>query len=124
MQMGHPVVQVAPLRYSKTGQNKTKDLSGCRAEYLKAGLKRGEHMQALYPDIYSCRMTNKGHSITAKKDNDAINFKHYMKPFKLGVIVYDMNPIRECFIDILKRNSEPVKDKVITKVKKTNKKAN
>ena len=56
-QMGLPVVQIAPLRYGKTGQQKTKDLTGCRAEYLKAGLKRGRNMSILYPEVYSCKMT-------------------------------------------------------------------
>ena len=47
-QIGAPVVQVCPLRYSKTAQQKVKDLSGCRSEYLKAGIKRGDHMKKLY----------------------------------------------------------------------------
>ena len=120
-QLGFPVVQITPLRYGKTGQQKTKDLSGCRAEYLKAGLKRGEHMSALYSDTYSCRMVNKGHSVMAKRDDEAVNFKHILKPFKVGVIVYDMEPIKRCFADILKRRAEHKPDKVIIKVKKTRK---
>lgn len=120
-QLGLPVVQIVPLRYGKTGQQKTKDLTGCRAEYLKAGLKRGEHMSALYPDVYSCRMTHKGHSVKSKYDDEAVNFKHILKPFKVGVVVYDMDPIKQCFTDILKRHAEHKPDKAIIKVKKTRK---
>lgn len=120
-QMGFPVLQVQPLRYSKVGQQKTKDLSGCRAEYLKAGLKRGEHMTRLYPDVYSCRMTRKGHHVKSAEDENAINFKHTIKPFKLGVVVYDMEPITRTFREILAKYAEDKPDKSIFKIKKRRK---
>ena len=118
-QMGLPVVQITPFRYGKTGQAKTKDLSGCRAEYLKAGLKRGEHMSRLYPETYSCMMTRKGHFSGAKLDASAVNFKHIIKPFKVGVVVYDMKAITDCFREIIAKNAEKKPDKSIFKVKKT-----
>lgn len=117
-QMGLPVVQIVPLRYSKTGQKHNKDLSGCRAEYLKAGLKRGEHMGKLYGDIYSCQMKHKRAFTTSGVDSEAINFRHYLKPFKVGVVVYDMKPITECFRSILNKYAEHKPDKSIFKVKK------
>lgn len=120
-QLGLPVVQLTPFRYGKTGQQKTKDLSGCRAEYLKAGLKRGEHMSKLYSDVYSCRMTRKGHSVQSGIDETAVNFKHILKPFKLGVVVYDMEPITRTFRVILAKYAEHKPDKSIFKIKKRRK---
>ena len=121
-QMGLPVLQVQPLRYSKVGQAHNKDLSGNRAAYLQAGLKRGEHMVKLYPDIYSCRMTRSGHHVRATTDEDAINFKHILKPFKVGVVVYDMEPITRTFQEILAKYAEHKPDKTIFKIKKRKKK--
>ena len=100
-QMGLPVIQIGALKYGKTGQNKNKDLSGCRAEYAKAGIKRGEHMSRLYGDIYSAKMSKKGHSIHCHADEEAINFKHIIKPIKVGVIVKDMQPIKDKLKQIL-----------------------
>ena len=120
-QMGLPVVQITPFRYGKVGQAKTKDLSGCRAEYLKAGLKRGEPMSRLYPDMYHCMMSRKGHFSGAKLDESAVNFKHIIKPFKVGVVVYDMKAITDCFHEIIEKNAEKKPDKSIFKVKKAKK---
>ena len=117
-QMGKPVVQVVPLRYGKTGQKSGKDLSGCRAEYAKQGLKRGAHMSVLYSNDYSAMMTNHAHSTNAKNDDEAINFKHILTPFKVGVIVYDINPIKEKMLMMLKKYSISHEDKVTVKVKK------
>lgn len=118
-QMGVPVLQVPVLRYSKTGQARNKDLSGCRAEYLKAGLKRGEHMTKLYSDKYSCFMRKRRNSVNiACTDDEPVNFKHILTPFKVGVIVYDMKPIKECMARILKKHGEHKPDKYIIKEKK------
>ena len=120
-QMGLPVVQVQPMRYSKVGQAHSVDISGCRAEYLKAGLKRGEHMVKLYGDIYSCRMRKTRNHVNSTEDEEAINFKHYVKPFKLGVVVYDMEPITRTFREILAKYAEHKPDKSIFKIKKRRK---
>lgn len=120
-QMGLPVVQITPLRYSKVGQQKTKDLSGCRAEYLKQGLKRGEHMSKLYPDTYSCHMTNKAHYAKAKKEKENTQFQHQLTPFKLGVIVYNMQSIKDCFRKIVLKNTTKKPDKVVIKEKRIKK---
>lgn len=123
-QMGLPVIQVPVLRYGKTGQGHNKDLSGCRAEYLKAGLKRGEHMSKLYSDVYSCKMTRKRHSLSANEDDEAINFKHILRPFKVGCIVKDREAIEKQIKEVIKKYAEKKPDKVIVKVKKKKVKKN
>lgn len=117
-QMGNPVVQVVPLRYGKTGQKSSKDLSGCRAEYAKQGIKRGEHMSILYSGDYSARMTKKAHSTRAKEDAEAINFKHDLTAWKVGVIVYDMEPIKDKLSLMFRKYSQNRDDKVVVKEKK------
>lgn len=92
-QMGVPSVQVVPLRYSKTGQAKNKDLTGCRKAYAEAGVKRGEHMRKLYGNIYSCGMRSKSNCITLQAEAGAAYFKHILKPFKVGVLVKDKEKI-------------------------------
>lgn len=120
-QMGLPVLQICPLKYGKTSQGHDKDLTGCREEYLKAGLKRGENMSALYGDVYSCKMTDKTKSVMARADSENINFKHILKPFKLGVVVYDMEPITRTFREILAKYAEHKPDKSIFKTRKRRK---
>lgn len=117
-QMGLPVLQIVPLKYSKTSQRHDKDLTGCREEYLRAGIKRGRNMSAIYGDVYSCKMTTKTKSVSARADSEAINFKHILKRFKVGVIVYDMEPITRTFREILAKYAEHKPDKSIFKVKK------
>ena len=137
-QMGLPVLQIVPFKYSKTGQNKNKDLSGCRAEYARAGLKRGdenldargkthgqggEHIikQSRHhggTQLNGAKMTKKGHSITAQEDREAVNFKHMLKPVKLGVIVSDNEAIQKKAKDIFKRYAEEQSDTFITRTKK------
>lgn len=84
-QMGLPSIQVAALRYSKTGQAKTKDLTGCRKAYAEVGVKRGEHMRKLYGDTYSCGMRSKSNRMNADWEVGEAYFKHTLKPFKMGV---------------------------------------
>ncbi len=121
-QMGKPVVQVVPLRYGKTGQKSGKDLSGCRAEYAKQGLKRGNNMRMLYSKDYTAMMSKHAHSTGARNDAEAVNFKHILTPFKVGVIVYDMNPIKEKMRSMFKKYSIEHSDKIITRTKKIVKK--
>jgi len=106
-QMKIPCVQCVPLSYAKTGQNNNKDLTGCRAEYKKQGVLRGEHMRKLYGDIYSC-----GYATGAKAGRNGdkaqrsklILFKHRLKPFKVGVIIYNMDAIKDKFKKIILKN--------------------
>lgn len=93
-QMGVPSVQVAPLRYSKTGQQKTKDLTGCRKAYADVGIKRGDHMRKLYGNVYSCGMRGKSNCIRSEAKVGEAYFKHRLAPFKVGVMVKD-----KCRID-------------------------
>lgn len=93
-QMGVPSIQVAPLRYSKTGQQKTKDLTGCRKAYADVGIKRGDHMRKLYGDLYACGMRGKSNCIRSEAKAGEAYFKHRLAPFKVGVLVKD-----KCRID-------------------------
>lgn len=100
-QMGIPCVQVIPFRYGKTGQAKTEDLTGCRAEYLKQGLKRGEQMRVLYGDIYKCGYASGAKAGRQGKRREQVLFKHKLKKIKCGVLVYDMTKIKDKFKEIL-----------------------
>lgn len=88
-QMGVPSCQVAPLRYSKVGQQKNKDLTGCRKAYVEAGVKRGDHMRRLYGDVYSCGMRSKSNCIRSSAKVGEAYFKHILAPFKVGILVND-----------------------------------
>ena len=122
-QMGRPVVQIPCMRYGKTGQQKTKDLTGCRAEYAKKGVLRGEHMSKLYGDVYSARMTNLAHHVYAERESENVHFKHTLKTWKVGVIVYNQEPMEECMRNILKKHPSPVKTPCVVKEKKKRVKA-
>ena len=100
-QMGIPCIQVVPLKYGKTGQAKNKDLSGCRAEYLKQGVKRGEQMRKLYGEIYSCGMATGAKPGRQGERRNQVLFKHRLKSIKCGVRVYDMKAIQNKFKEIL-----------------------
>lgn len=114
-EMGIPTVMICPLKYSKTGQKSSKDESGNRAAYTKAGLLRGEHMKILHGDVYSCGETKKTTSVKTKTEGR--NFKHKLKPIKLGVMVKDRAEIDRKMAEILEKNAEPHPDKVIRKRK-------
>ena len=117
-QLGRPVIQLPWMMYSKTGQGKNTDLSGCRAEYAKQGLKRGEHMSVLYGDMYSCKMTHKRHTTVAKTENDALYFKHLLKPFRVGVVVKDAEAIRNQARQLFAKYRKRQPDKVVIKTKR------
>lgn len=113
-QMGYPVIQVPVLRYGKTSQAHNKDLTGCRAEYFKAGLKRGEHMTKLYGDVYSCRMSRKRMGVRTRNDAAAINFKHDLKAFKVGIMVKNIDEIKDTIIDVMEKYADCNTEKVLT----------
>ena len=117
-QIGRPVIQLPWMMYGKTGQGKNTDLSGCRAEYAKQGLKRGAHMSVLYGDTYSCKMTHKRHTTVAKTENDALYFKHLLKPFRVGVIVKDADAIRDQARMMFSKYRKRQADKCVVKVKR------
>lgn len=92
-QMNIPSLQNAVLMYGKTAQQVNKDLTGCRAEYLKAGVKRGEHMRKLYGDIYKAGMSSRSNRAGKQEIDDTKYFRHKLKSIKLGVLVKDKNKI-------------------------------
>lgn len=75
-------------------------------------------MSKLYGDVYSARMRNIGHSVNAKRENENSNFKHDLKTWKVGVIVYNMNALEECMASILKKYPVKIKQSCIVKEKK------
>ena len=85
-QMGVPVIQLAFLGYSKVGAREIKDKTGCRAEYDRIGIGRGEHMRKLYGDLYSCGMSRRPRSVGGHRLGKEM-FRHQLKPFKIGVMV-------------------------------------
>lgn len=109
-EMGVPSLMVCPLNYSKTGQKSSKDETGNRAAYTKAGLKRGEHMKILHGDVYSCGYSKKTASVKATYTGPV--FKHKIKPIKLGVIIKDMDAINAKMSELLLRNASVHSDKV------------
>ena len=117
-QLGRPVLQLPWMRYGKIGQEKNKDLTGCRAEYAKKGILRGEHMCKLYGDVYSAKMTNLAHHVHAKRESENIYFKHTLKPFKVGAIIHDKKAMEDCMRAILKKYPAEVKTSCVVKVKK------
>lgn len=120
-QMGVPSIQVACLRYSKTGQAKNKDLTGCRKAYAAAGVKRGEHMRRLYGDKYKCGMRSRGQNITAQNEPGEQWFKHILKPFKVGVLVKNKKAIDAAIAEAFRKYAKPNPDKVLVKTKKVKK---
>lgn len=102
-QMGVPSIQIVPLMYGKTGQSKNKDLTGCRAEYLKAGVKRGEHMRQLYGDIYKAGMRSGSNRVGKKRDKENVYFKHKIKPIKLGILIKDKEKLYNKVNEVLKK---------------------
>lgn len=102
-QMNIPVLQVEFMRYGKVGadQGKTGDLTGCRAEYAKAGIKRGEHMRKLYGETYSCGTKNRSNTTNGRKIG--VYFKHHIKGFQVGCCVKDHEEILDKIRYILKK---------------------
>lgn len=75
-------------------------------------------MSKLYGDVYSAKMTNLAHHVHAKREAENVHFKHTLKPWKVGVIVYDRQPIEDCLRRILKKNPTPLKSTCVIKEKK------
>jgi len=117
-QMGVPCIQVAPLKYSKTGQAKMKDLTGCRKEYANVGVKRGEHMRKLYGDIYSCGIAGKANRTNMLSTAGEKYFKHVVKPVKVGVLVKDQKKIDEKIENLFKKWAYKRPDRCSIKIKR------
>ena len=118
-QMNIPMLQNAILMYGKTGQKINKDLTGCRAEYLKAGVKRGEHMRKLYGDIYKAGVSSfSNRKGKQKTDKEVTYFRHKLKPIKLGVIIKDKEKIDNMMKDLFKKYATQKETKLIIKQEK------
>jgi hypothetical protein len=85
-QMGVPVIQLGFISYAKIGQLDKKDKSGCRAEYDRAGLKRGAHMSQIAGDVYKCGLTRMPKKVGGKKLEHP-TFRHRLKPVKVGCLI-------------------------------------
>lgn len=104
MQMNIPMVQVCPLAYGKTAQAINKDLTGCREEYLKAGVKRGEHMRKLYGEIYSAGVSSFSNRVGKQDINNEVQyFRHKLKPVKIGFLIKDKKMLERKMKKILKK---------------------
>ena len=115
-QMNIPSVQNGILMYGKTGQAINKDLTGCRAEYLKAGVKRGEHMRKLYGDIYKAGVSSFSNRAGKQEvDEEITYFRHKIKPIKLGVIVKDQKAIDKKMNQLFKKYAVKKENKLIIK---------
>lgn len=117
-QMNIPSIQNAVLMYSKTGQQLNKDLTGCRAEYLKVGVKRGEHMRKLYGDIYSAGVSSRNNRAGKQETDETLYFRHKLKPIKIGVLINDKEKIEKMMLDLFKKYSKKKPDKLIIKEEK------
>ena len=102
-QMNIPILQNGILMYGKTAQQVNKDLTGCRAEYLKAGVKRGEHMRKLYGDVYSAGMSSRSNRAGKQDITDTTYFRHKLKPIKLGVLMKDEKILNKKMINLFKK---------------------
>ena len=120
-QMGVPSVQVAPLRYSKVGQQKNKDLYGCRKAYAEVGVKRGDHMRKLYGNVYACGMRGKSNCIRSEAKAGEAYFKHRLAPFKVGVLVKDKHRIDEKMQELFCKWAKKRDCKTIVREKKVKK---
>ena len=122
-QMGIPCVQLGFLQYGKQGGGggkDFKDLTGCRAAYKEAGVKRGEHMRKLYGDIYSAGTTSKGIS-TNQKSRQEGRFKHKLKTVKLGVKIKNADFINSKIKVLLEKYAVEKKDSISLKEKEEKK---
>ena len=64
----------------------------------------------------------KHNSINSCYDKDNVNFKHFMKTIKVGVVIYDMDAIRHKMAALMNEYNTYKPDKVITKTRKVRKK--
>lgn len=113
-EMGMPVIQLPFLRYGKISQRKDKNLTGCRAEYVKQGIKRGEHMSIIHADKYVCSFNQKNKRISTAAKHDGYVFKHRLAPFKVGVIIDEPDALKRVAIAAIKNNKKN-NLKVVTK---------
>lgn len=107
-----PSLEIVPFHYSKTAQDKhngKEDSSGNREAYIKAGLKRGEHMSKLYGDIYERGYSDRGSGI---KRTGKVKFRHKIKPFKVGVRIKNIERLKSGILKIFDKFSTQKENKL------------
>lgn len=98
-----PSLEIVPFHYSKTAQdryNGKEDSTGNREAYIKAGLKRGEHMSKLYGDMYERGYSDRG---SGTKRTGKVKFRHKVKSFKVGVRCKNIDRLREQMLEIFEK---------------------
>ena len=115
-----PSLEVVPFHYAKTAQDKhngKEDTSGNRDAYIKAGLKRGEHMSKLYGDMYERGYSDRG---SGTKRTGKVKFRHKVKSFKVGVRAKNIQYLKNQLLSIFQKYATERPDKIkinITKPK-------
>lgn len=82
-----PMIMIPWLRYAKTSQHTTQDITGNRISYVTAGVKRGEVMKKLYPQYFTCGLSNKSPGKGKNFNKGSFFYSHKLKPFKIGFIL-------------------------------------
>lgn len=112
-----PSLEVVPFHYAKTaqGDGKGEDTSGNREAYIKAGLKRGEHMSKIYGDVYQRGWSDRGSGIRRAKK---VKFRHKVKSFKVGVRIKNLRFLKEHMLKIFGKYVTARKDELQVTVDK------
>ena len=115
-QMGIPSIQVCCMNYMKTSQKN--DSSGNRKAYQEVGIDRGKQMLKLYGDVYKCGLRSRNQSVTSKIEVGTKQFKHILRPVKVGIVFYDKKAIENKMKILLEKWANKRNDKVIIKTVK------
>lgn len=113
-----PSLEVAPFHYSKTSQDKhngKEDASGNREAYIKAGLKRGEHMSKIYGDMYERGYSDRG---SGTRRTGKVKFRHKVKSFKVGVRTKNIQYLKNQLLSIFQKYATTRPDKIDVNITK------
>lgn len=105
-----PVVSVCPFRYGKVAQNTNNDISGNRQAYNEVGVNRGKNMSILYGDYYKAGISQRGSGTYRNKDKR--QFRHELKPYKVGVKVKNFQKLKDDMTKILEKYATFKSDKL------------
>ena len=110
-----PSLEIVPFHYSKTaqGDGKNEDTTGNREAYIKAGLKRGEHMSKIYGDYYERGYSDRGSGI---RRTGKVKFRHKVKSFKVGVRIKNQEYLKREILGIFEKYATKKPDKINVKV--------
>lgn len=111
-----PSLEIVPFHYSKTSQdryNGKEDSTGNRKAYIKAGLKRGEHMSKLYGDMYERGYSDRG---SGTKRTGKVKFRHKVKSFKVGVRCKNIDSLKREMALIFQKYATPKEDAIKTAI--------